>query len=123
MDPKAAPEAVWDLVARTELIADETMEDRKAGIRGALVEIVKKDGAVLSEKVTVPRGDPENPVTEEEILTKLRICAAGLAEMYRDYIDGKKEIRDINMEFCARHETEDEDPDEDIHDPCLRFQR
>ena len=28
-------------------------------------------------------------------------CAAGLAEMYRDYIDGKKEIRDINMEFCA----------------------
>ena len=25
-------------------------------------------------------------------------CAAGLAEMYQDYIDGKKEIRDINME-------------------------
>ena len=35
---------------------------------------------MLSEKVTVPRGDPENPVTEEEILTKLRICAAGLAD-------------------------------------------
>ena len=32
-------------------------------------------------------------------------CAAGLAEMYRDYIDGKKEIRDINMEFCARRES------------------
>ena len=28
-------------------------------------------------------------------------CAAGLAEMYRDYIDGKREIRDINMEFSA----------------------
>ena len=28
-------------------------------------------------------------------------CAAGLAEMYRDYIDGKREIRDINMEFRA----------------------
>ena len=26
-------------------------------------------------------------------------CAAGLAEMYQDYIDGKKEIRDIYMEF------------------------
>lgn len=26
-------------------------------------------------------------------------CAAGLAEMYQDYIDGRKEIRDINMEF------------------------
>ena len=26
-------------------------------------------------------------------------CAAGLAEMYQEYIDGRKEIRDINMEF------------------------
>ena len=25
-------------------------------------------------------------------------CMAGLADMYQDYIDGKKEIRDINME-------------------------
>ena len=24
-------------------------------------------------------------------------CMAGLADMYQDYIDGKKEIRDINM--------------------------
>ena len=30
---------------------------------------------------------------------------AGLAEMYQDYIDGKKEIRDINMEFRARYES------------------
>ena len=33
-------------------------------------------------------------------------CAAGLAEMYQDYIDGRKEIRDINSEFCARHEQD-----------------
>ena len=26
-------------------------------------------------------------------------CMAGLAEMYQEYIDGTKEIRDINMEF------------------------
>lgn len=30
-------------------------------------------------------------------------CAAGLAEMYKEYIDGKREIRDINMEFSARY--------------------
>ena len=28
---------------------------------------------------------------------------AGLAEMYQDYIDGKKELRQINMEFNARY--------------------
>ena len=31
-------------------------------------------------------------------------CAAGILEMYQDYIDGRKEIRDINMEFCAQHD-------------------
>ena len=32
-------------------------------------------------------------------------CSPRLAEMYQDYIDGKKEIRDINMEFRARYES------------------
>ena len=30
-------------------------------------------------------------------------CMAGLADMYQDYIDGKKELRQINMEFNARY--------------------
>ena len=30
-------------------------------------------------------------------------CMAGLAEMYQEYIDGKKELRQINMEFNARY--------------------
>lgn len=37
-------------------------------------------------------------------------CMVGLAEMYRDYIDGKKEIKEINMEFRANYESEDEGP-------------
>ncbi len=38
-------------------------------------------------------------------------CAAGLIEMYQDYIDGKKEIRDINMEFRAHYESGIEVPE------------
>ena len=30
-------------------------------------------------------------------------CMAGLAEMYEEYIEGKKELREINMEFNARY--------------------
>ena len=36
-------------------------------------------------------------------------CMSGLAEMYQDYIDGKKEIREINMEFNARYTRGDMD--------------
>ena len=41
-------------------------------------------------------------------------CMAGLAEMYQDYIDGKKEIRDINMEFRAGYESGIEAPEKGI---------
>ena len=37
-------------------------------------------------------------------------CMAGLAGMYQDYIDGKREIRDINMEFNARYVSGDDMP-------------
>ena len=30
-------------------------------------------------------------------------CMPGLAEMYQDYIDGRKEIREINMAFNAHY--------------------
>ncbi len=30
-------------------------------------------------------------------------CAPGILEMYQDYIDGKKELREVNAEFRARY--------------------
>ena len=39
-------------------------------------------------------------------------CMAGLEEMYQDYIDGKKEIREINMEFNARYVRGDMDKED-----------
>ena len=37
-------------------------------------------------------------------------CMSGLAEMYQDYIDGRKELREINMEFNARYVKDDDMP-------------
>jgi hypothetical protein len=37
-------------------------------------------------------------------------CMAGLADMYQDYIDGRKELRQINMEFNARYIKDDDMP-------------
>ena len=30
-------------------------------------------------------------------------CSPGIAEMYQDYIDGKRELREINAAFNARY--------------------
>ena len=37
-------------------------------------------------------------------------CSAGIVEMYQAYIDGKKELRDINMEFHAGYVSGEEVP-------------
>ena len=46
-------------------------------------------------------------------------CMAGLADMYQDYIDGKKEIREINMEFRARYESGVDGPEKESYS-CWR---
>jgi hypothetical protein len=35
-------------------------------------------------------------------------CMAGLADMYQDYIDGKRELKEINMAFQARYVKDDD---------------
>ena len=38
-------------------------------------------------------------------------CAGGLADMYQDYIDGKRELKEINMDFHARYVSGEEIPE------------
>ena len=43
-------------------------------------------------------------------------CAAGLADIYQDYIDGKRELKEINMSFSARYVSGA--PEEPEKGPC-----
>ena len=38
-------------------------------------------------------------------------CSPGIIEMYQDYIDGKRELREINAEFLARYVSAANRPD------------
>lgn len=71
---------IISLINKIQLIPDESMEDRKRGIRGAKVEIIRTDGSRETEVVLIPKGDPENPLTEGDIINKLKICANGQAD-------------------------------------------
>lgn len=80
MDPPNLSEAICGIIDRTELIPDENMEERGRGIRGARMEIILKNGEKLEETVLVPKGDPEKPLTRDDIIRKLTACSAGLAD-------------------------------------------
>ena len=38
-------------------------------------------------------------------------CSPGLLRLYQDYIDGRKELREINMEFRTRYTSGATGPD------------
>ena len=80
MDPPKLTPEVLDLIGKTQLIADASMEDRAKGIRGTRVEVILKDGGKVGETVLVPRGDPEKPLTEKDIVDKLHVCSEGQAD-------------------------------------------
>lgn len=79
MDAAGAPAAVRDLAGKIEMLPDDSMEDRSRGIRGACVEVLLEGGQSIAETVTVPKGDPENPLSRHDIVRKLETCAQGLA--------------------------------------------
>ena len=43
-------------------------------------------------------------------------CSPGMTEMYQDYIDGRRELREINAEFQARYMSGAEGPE---HGRCV----
>ena len=77
MDPPNLSAEIVGIINKTELIPDEAMEDRKKNIRGARLEITMKNGEILGETVLVPKGDPEKPLTQEDIIDKLHVCSQG----------------------------------------------
>ena len=80
MDPPNLSEEIVGIINKTELIPDVAMEDRAKSIRGARLEIIMKSGERLSETVLVPKGDPEKPLTREDIIDKLHVCSRGQAD-------------------------------------------
>ena len=41
-------------------------------------------------------------------------CSPGLVKMYQDYIEGRRELREINMEFNARYLSGASGPDREV---------
>ena len=57
------------------------------------------------------RGKKSRVMAEKDIDGACDGCSPGLAEMYLDYIEGRRELRDINMEFNARYTSGATGPD------------
>jgi 2-methylcitrate dehydratase PrpD len=73
---KLSDPVILDLMSRVNLVVDEGLDTLHPARWPAVVEIKTHGGQVYQGRTDFPRGDPENPVSEGELVTKFRSLAA-----------------------------------------------
>ena len=69
-------DAIKLITRKVKVIEDENLTVQSPAVRGAIVTCYLKDGNVFEASCRYPKGEPENPLTQEELESKFR----GLAE-------------------------------------------
>ena len=65
-----ADEQILDVTRRIHVEADDALSAVFPGIQAAVVQITAADGRTFTERVDFPKGEPENPLTEEEFRSR-----------------------------------------------------
>ena len=71
-DERIAEPAARDLMARIAVRLDPTLDARYPREFPAEVRLFLRDGRAVSALVASPKGDPENPLTPDELAAKFR---------------------------------------------------
>lgn len=69
-EPYVSDNTILELTQKVDVISSEELSILVPDKRVAIVEVVMKNGMVLCDRVDYPKGEPENPLSQEEILTK-----------------------------------------------------
>lgn len=69
---------IHDLAARVQVIHAPEMDKLRPALRPASVEVTLHDGRRVDGRVDFPKGDAENPLSEQELLDKFSTLARGV---------------------------------------------
>jgi 2-methylcitrate dehydratase PrpD len=79
-EEKLRSKEILDLAARVKTILTPEFDHGPMDVKPQVVEIVMRDGKVFTEKVVYPKGNPNNPVSSEELVAAVRGMASYAAK-------------------------------------------
>lgn len=79
-DAKLRSKEILDLAARVKTILTPEFDHGPMDVKPQVVEIVMRDQNIFREKVIYPKGNPNNPVTSEELVAAFRGMASYAAK-------------------------------------------
>ena len=97
---------IKNLTQKVRVVEDENLTAQSPAVRGARVTIYMKDGNEYEATCLYPKGEPENPLTQEELEEKFRGLAVygGLTSAECDEVisEIKKDCFDLNkiLQIC-----------------------
>ncbi len=101
-EAKIMDEKIRAQLAKVKVIADPEIEAVFPKLQRVRVVIRTTDGRELEKRLDYPKGDPRNPLTNEEISGKFNALAAGIAttadvERMQDAINRAEQFDDVRM--------------------------
>jgi 2-methylcitrate dehydratase PrpD len=102
--------SLLELMKKVTVLADPEWEGRYPRQRGAGVEVILRDGTVLSAQVDYALGEPENPLPPERTREKFRSTAGkfldpGMMERMESLLDGVRMKESAKSLFDALSEN------------------
>ena len=94
--------AVRDVMDRVQCVTDPKLDARYPGNCPTWAEDSTKDGRTMRSELTYPKGDPENPVTWDEMRTKFNVLSAPIIGSQRQQeimstIDNLEQLDDVRQ--------------------------
>ena len=82
-DEKLTDPRIWDLLDKIKVVADPEIDALFPGVKRARVSITTTAGEIHTAQVDHAKGSSENPLSDEEIVSKFRANAEGLMSKQR----------------------------------------
>lgn len=79
-------ENVLSMTNKISVFEDEALTALSPAVRGAQVYVYLRDGNKIERKVLYPKGEPENPISYQDIKLKTRVLLQGYNNSYIDWL-------------------------------------
>src|SRR3990167_9965392 len=80
---QSTKEQILDLASRVKPILDRELDKGPMDVKPQVVEILTRDGKCVRERIEYPKGNPNNPVTSDELVKSFRVMAGYSAKPLR----------------------------------------
>jgi len=100
-DEKLKDPRIWDLLGKIKVVADSEIDAMFPGVKRARVSITTNSGETHTAQVDHAKGSPQNPMSDEEIVSKFRANAEGVLDKTR-----QDEIIDATWRFDELEDIE-----------------